>query len=85
MLEHVKFSKIISGQLNKDYLTRLPDILKKALKRANVNKKMVQNFLIAITTGKLIDVSSKSLVHMSVTHYTCLILLSLKFKFLVIG
>jgi len=52
LLEHVKFSKLVSHQILEIYHKRFPRILKRAFKRAHVESNLVWNFLIAIRTGR---------------------------------
>ena len=52
MLQHLKFSELISGQLSDIYHSTFPEVLKRALIKAHKETKFVWNFLIAIRTGK---------------------------------
>jgi len=51
LLKHVKFSEVISYQLHKIYQNRVPEVLKKALRRGQVEQKMLWNFLVSVKTG----------------------------------
>ena len=52
MLQHLKISEVIAGQLYRAYHSTFPEVIKRALSRAHKETKFIWNFLIVIRTGK---------------------------------
>jgi len=61
LLQDVKFSKIMSQEVSNIYNKKLPEVLKRAIARTNVDQTVVWNFLVAIQTGKVNYVLSDGL------------------------